>query len=144
MEKIHTSHSGLLLYDSLSNEAKISNILPQLQSTSLVSLGQLCDDDCEVNLYKKFLHVIKGQKEIMKGCKNSTDGLWDIPIPITLKSPKNQHVSVIIQNGTDKKDLFQFYRLACFSPTIATFVKVVKNGNFISWPGLTPSLITKF
>ena len=144
MEKIHTTHSGFLPYDNLSTEAKRLNILPKLQSASLVSLGQLCDDDCEVNLNKKFLHVIKGKKEIIKGYRNSTDGLWDIPIPVYLKSPKKQHASVIIQKQTNKKDLIQFYHAACFSPTIATFLKAVKNGNFISWPGLTPNLINKF
>ena len=138
MEKIHTTHSGFLPYNNLSTKAKKPNILPKLQSASLMSLGQLCDDDCQVNLKKKF-HVIKDKKEIMKEYRNSTNGLWDIPIPIHLTPPRKQHVSVIIQKQTNKQDLIQFYHAACFLPTIATFIKAVKNGNFISWPGLTPN-----
>ena len=79
----------------------------------------------------------------MKEYRNSTNGLWDIPIPIHLTPPRKQHVSVIIQKQTNKQDLIQFYHAACFLPTIATFIKAVKNGNFISWPGLTPNLIRK-
>ena len=32
---------------------------------------------------------------------------------------------------------------ACFSPVISTFLHAVKNNHFITWPGLTPRLITK-
>ena len=59
VETIHTTHSGLLPFKQISAEAQTTNILPKLQSASLVSLGQLCDDNCEVNLNKKNLYVIK-------------------------------------------------------------------------------------
>ena len=38
--------------DKLSASAKKAMILPELQSSSLVSLGQLCDDNCTVVLDK--------------------------------------------------------------------------------------------
>ena len=59
MEQIHTTHSGLLPFKELSEEAQTTNILPKLQSASLVSLGQLCDDNCEVNLNERHLYAIK-------------------------------------------------------------------------------------
>ena len=31
----------------------------------------------------------------------------------------------------------------CFSPTVITFVKAVKNGNFLSWAGLDSKLLEK-
>ena len=45
-----------------------------------MSLGQLCDDDCKVELDKKNLKVFKKEKLIMKGHRNKSDGLWDTPI----------------------------------------------------------------
>ena len=55
-------------------------ILPGLKSASLISIGQLCDDDCDVLLNKTKLVAIKDNKIILKGTRNYSDGLWDIPI----------------------------------------------------------------
>ena len=54
-----TSRGKLPLHDSLSLQATTTLILPNLQSLSLISLGQLCDDDCQVHLNKKLLFVLK-------------------------------------------------------------------------------------
>ena len=53
-------------------------------------------------------------------------------------------MAVIIQKSTPKKNLIQFYHAACFSPLPHTFLQAIKKGNFQSWPGLTPALVTKF
>ena len=47
-----TARGRLPLHDSLSREATTTAILPNLHSSSLISLGQLCDDDCQVLLNK--------------------------------------------------------------------------------------------
>ena len=36
------------LFDELSPEAKTAMILPNLRSASLISMGQICDDGCDV------------------------------------------------------------------------------------------------
>ena len=144
MDSIQTTHVGFLPYRKLSsNEALKANILPNLKSASLVSLGQLCDDNCDIALNKKSIRVYKNNKEIMQGPRNYSDGLWDIHIP-TQKGITQQSMSVIIQKSKTKRELVNFYHAACFSPSIPTFYKAVKNGNFQSWPGLTTDLITKF
>ena len=56
-------------------------VLPSLKSSSLISLGQLCDDDCSVLLDKKKLYVKKNNSMVLEGNRNMKDGLWDIPIP---------------------------------------------------------------
>ena len=43
-------------------------------------MGQLCDDDCTVVLRKHDLSVIKNEEIIIRGTRNRTDDLWDIPI----------------------------------------------------------------
>jgi hypothetical protein len=63
-------------------------ILPKLTSSNLISLGQLCDDDCEILLNKHEMKAMKNNKVILKGYRNSKDGLWDIPIPKTTITPK--------------------------------------------------------
>ena len=77
---VHNSTTGILpLSNNLSPTAQTAHVIPELHS-SLVSLGQLADDDCSVVLNKHKLSVFKNFKCILTDTRNTTDGLWDIPI----------------------------------------------------------------
>ena len=79
--KITSREQGQLpLHAKFSSEALTTSILPGLQSSSLISLGQLCDNDCDVLLNKKSLFVVKDSELIMEGFRNKGDKLWDIPV----------------------------------------------------------------
>ena len=79
---IETSHVGiLLLHQSLANRAKQVQILPKLTNTSLLSIGQLCDDNCTALFLKHNLHVFKKNQLVLKGIQNYLDGLWDVTLP---------------------------------------------------------------
>ena len=52
-----------------------------LKNASLISLGQLCDDDCKVFLDKRKLAVYKNDKLIIHGSRNYSDRLWDVHFP---------------------------------------------------------------
>ena len=84
-----TKKGSIPLSTKLSPSAQTTTILPQLKSSSLISLGQICDDDCTVILDKKNLVAIKDKNVnctfenkdiIFKGYRNNIDRLWDIPI----------------------------------------------------------------
>ena len=80
-ESIASTKKGQLpLSPNLTKAAKTAQILPQLASSSLISLGQLCDDDCIVLLHKKVLLAIKNKEVILQGIRNPIDQLWDIPV----------------------------------------------------------------
>ena len=80
----------LLISKYLSNKAQQATVLPQLSSSSLMSLGKFCDDDCKVELDKSNLKVFKEKKLVMKGYRNQKDGLWDMPMtnPIVINNVK--------------------------------------------------------
>ena len=79
--KIKSSEKGKLpLHSNFSSKATTTAILPGLQSSSLISLGQLCDDNCEVLLNKDSLFVVKNNELLMEGFRNQEDKLWDIPV----------------------------------------------------------------
>ena len=63
---------------SLRAHAKNAHIFNGLQSASLISLGQLCGDDCIAILDKNEINILKGF--FLKEHINKTDGLWDITI----------------------------------------------------------------
>ena len=87
---ITASQRGQLsLSDELSSPAQTAMILPQLKSASLISIGQLCDDECDVILNKRVLVAIKNKKVILTGIRNKYDKLWDIPIHKSTISPQN-------------------------------------------------------
>ena len=77
------------LSTALSRKAQTALILSNLKSSSLISMGQLCDDGCAVVLLKDKLVVIKEKKIILQGTRNHTDDLWDIPIHKNNISPQN-------------------------------------------------------
>ena len=80
-DTIASTKKGILpLSDNLSKVASTAMILPGLEGASLISIGQLCDDDCKVFLDKKTLLAVKDQKIIIQGTRNILDGLWDIPV----------------------------------------------------------------
>ena len=80
-ETITANQKGQLpLSSALSTRAQTAMILPQLKSASLISIGQLCDDECDVLLNKQHLIAIKDKKVILTGVRNPYDKLWDIPV----------------------------------------------------------------
>ena len=77
-----TRTGNISLASSLSAHAKKAHIFDGLHSVSLISLGQLCDDDCVAILDQNEINILKGKTLILKGHRNKTDGLCDIPISI--------------------------------------------------------------
>ena len=92
---IPISSTGFLpLSNHLSDTAQKANIVPRLH-TSLISLGQLANDNCTIILTKKFLKVFKNCKCILTGYRNFSDGLWDIPLNKKIP-PQMNKINVII------------------------------------------------
>ena len=48
----------------------------------------MCDDECKILLDKKELNVCKNNAIVLKGYRNPSDGLWDIPIVSSI-TPNN-------------------------------------------------------
>ena len=76
-----TKQGNIPINATLSSRAKNVVILPSLKSASLISLGQLCDDNCKVLLDKHKLYAVKKNTLVLQGDRNKDDGLWDIKIP---------------------------------------------------------------
>ena len=65
-------------------------------------------------------------------------------------TPYIQKANVIIRKNQTTKELANYLHAACGSPTISTFLKAIKDGFLLSWPGIdlikesdiTPSLAT--
>ena len=84
-DTLEPKNQGILsLSNKLTKQAQTATILPSLCSSSLISLGQFCDDECVVLLNKAKLYAIKEDEVVVEGTWNYTNGLWNIPIEKTL------------------------------------------------------------
>ena len=79
-QKIKTTATANIPFRQFSHAATKTYLLKDLQKTNLISLGQLCDDNCFVVLTKKKLYVCKDKQLLLQGYRNQDDGLWDITI----------------------------------------------------------------
>ena len=68
----------------------------------LVSVGQLADDECDTIFSKHAAYVFKIGKIIIRGKRNYTNGLRDIPLTPTSaptpQTPTNNLALGVIQN----------------------------------------------
>ena len=80
------------LSKKLSTTAQTATVLPHLKSTSLISLGQICDDNCTVVLNRHRMIATKNSDVnikfneddiVLQGQRNIKDGLYDVTVPIT-------------------------------------------------------------
>ena len=147
LSTLTSSKKGILPIPGLSETAKTAHILPGLCSASLLSLGQLCDDGCEIVLSKNNIIINKNNITITTGKRNKQDGLWDVPFKTKQHTPtvpnKSYSINIILKQNMAKKNLIKFLHAACFSPTKSTFLKAIKNGNLDGWPGLTVTSVNK-
>ena len=153
---IQTSETGHLPMTGLSKNATKVQVLPNLHSSSLISIGQLCDDNCDVLFNKHRFTAIKNNRIIMQGPRNLQDGLWDVHIHASETTNKNKNnisdtyishnnrINIIVQKNTPISELIQFYQGCLFSPTKSTMLQAARNDHFINWPGLTPENINKY
>lgn len=82
------------------HNAQQAYIFPKLKNESLLSVGQLCDNDCtaifddgKVHIYKnEDVIITPTQLPLLRGNCHFRDGLWDIP----LSQQENHHANYII------------------------------------------------
>ena len=80
---ISATHQGQLpLHPSITTHGRTAKILPLLKSSSLISIGKLCNDNCDVTFNKQSMFVNKNDNTIMVGKRNFSDDLWDTQLPV--------------------------------------------------------------
>ena len=129
------------LHPLLSNNATKAHIIKGLTNASLISIGQLCDNNCIAIFDKHDLKIFQNKILVLSGKRNQNDGLWDINIQNT-NPTSTQQVNFIIQKSKTKYDLAEYLHKCAFSPSISTFSKAIKTAISSLGPVLLP-LISK-
>jgi len=128
----------LPLHNKLSTNAKHTFVLDALPAGTLISLRQLCDDDCIAIFTKYDVQIIKVGQVLIQGKRNKTSGLWQInnQQQPEANNYKEHEAYGIINSRTTKQQFAKYHHACAFSPAISTWTKVIKKGHFAKWPGL--------
>jgi hypothetical protein len=77
---IYPSHTGELDLPYLPISARCCHVVPSLGKFSLLSIGQLCNADCDVTFSKEKLTDNFGNTVIIQGQRVRSTGLWHIDL----------------------------------------------------------------
>jgi hypothetical protein len=135
-----TKRATVPLAKELSSKAKVGHIFDGLKLGSLLSIGQLCDDNCVALFTKCDVKMCKQGQIIIVGKRNPANGLWTVPIA---PEPTIHRANGAIHDSATKEDFAMFSHAAMHSPVPSNFLGAIEPAHFESWPGLTASLLTK-
>jgi hypothetical protein len=135
------SHTCNLLLTDLPPQARQAHILPGLVNSSLISVGQLCDNGCIFTFTNDQVTVTKKKKCVMHGSRDPKSRLWRVNLK--QKSETHEIQCNHAHDNNNQKDLINYLHAACFSPVKSTWITAIKKGNFLSWQGLTEHAVEK-
>jgi hypothetical protein len=138
---IQSSHTCDLLLADLPPQARKAHILPGLVHNSLILVGQLCDNGCNVNFTQEQVTFSRDGKCVMYGSRGPRSRLWRVDLKHKFET---KHVQCYhAYDNSNQKYLINYLHAACFSPLKSTWITAIKNGHFTSWPGLTEHAVEK-
>jgi hypothetical protein len=126
---IQSSHTCNLLLTDLPHQARQARILPGMVQNSLISVGQLCDNEYSVTFTQNQVTVSRNGKDVMYGPRDPKSRLWRVDLKQKMK-PKISQCNHAHDNN-NQKDLINYLHAACFSPVKSTWIKAKKREFFI-------------
>lgn len=129
---ISSTHEAQLDLPHITPAAQHAHVFPKLHAP-LLSIGQLCDNDCTATFTKQTAIITKDNQTILRGTRDAT-GLWTT----TLTTP---HVANALE--ASKRDIVQYLHAAAFSPATTTWRHAIQQGFFTTWPSLNTQLVDK-
>jgi len=130
-------------------------IVPGLHST-LISVPKLADagyttvfSKAGAAIYDDYTTTISASNPPVPGAERCEHtGLWKLPLDNKTKEtngtpPTNEAINVIFDLPSARQT-FLWYHTAAGFPVKESFIKVVRNGNYATWPKFTVMLINKY
>jgi hypothetical protein len=140
---MESSHTAELDIPELNAAASKAHVFPGMANHSLLSVGQLCNEGYIVTFKHASVTICDSEKsQILSGPRDLDTGLWRINFKET-----NNHIPETISNHVyelrNRGALVHYLHKALFSPMKSALLQAVKDGHFITWPGLTEDAIHK-
>jgi hypothetical protein len=107
---IQSSHACNLFLTDLPPQARQAHILPGLIHNSLLSVGQLCDNECSVTFTQDQVTVYKNGKNVMHGSRDPKSRLWRVNLK-QIFEPETVQCNHVHDNS-NQKDLINYLHAA--------------------------------
>jgi hypothetical protein len=107
-EIMRSTHEAEIDVPLLPAAARHVHIVPECTTPPLISIGQLCDADCDVTLNAKTISVSHNNKVVLTGKRTAETRLWqfDLPVPIeTERRPQQNNYALGAVETRTPKDL---------------------------------------
>jgi hypothetical protein len=146
---MYSTHEAELDIPSLPHAARRVHIVPALKTTSLLSIGQLCDAGCEVLFDANCVRVRHANELILAGNRSPHTGLWHLGLNTqlshTIPRPSTiPHSSLAAVAVTTPADLVAFAHATLFSPALSTLHSALQRGFLPDFQGLTAKTLSKY
>ena len=155
---MYSTHEAELDLPSLPPSARRVHIVPALSTSSLLSMGQLCDAGCVVTFDATTVVVTLDGDRILDGVRTPTTGLWNLSIvqstlspppletamPPVSYEPPLLHQSFAALHSATPSELVAFAHATLFSPAISTLKKALDRGFLPNFPGITATTLKKY
>ena len=149
---MQASSTALLSLNKLRTGAQEALVVPDLKPTALMSVSPLANNGYtspynegvtvhDANSFKLTLM----SPPVLQGCRNAA-GLWTVPLNDEAALSPSLNVDEAAMNVYElpsTKEVVRFLHAALGFPTKATLLTAAKNGNLVTFPGLTPENINK-
>ncbi len=136
--KIKSTHTCQLNLPLLPAAATKGHIFPALANHTLLSVGVLCDNGCNVTFKQERVDIAHADKIVYSG-KRKENGLWTISLDADKSSDvtPTSNAAIETMDQGPLPDLINFLHASCFSPATSTLIKAINNNHFTTWPSFT-------
>jgi hypothetical protein len=149
---MYSTHEAELDLPSLPLAARRVHIVPALHTSSLLSMGQLCDAGCIVTFDATSVTVHLANERILEGIRTPETGLWQLsivptspPPPLLQQStPLLLHQSFSAVHSATPSELVAFAHATLFSPALSTLDTALSRGYLPHFIGLTAKTLRKY
>jgi len=146
--RMNKATKRMLTKHNLRPSAREMNIVPGLHLT-IISVPKLVDADyttvfskAGAAIYNDYTTTISASNPpIFDADRCDHTGLWKLPLDD--KTKEKEAINVIFDLPSARQT-FLWYHTAAGFPVKESFIKVVRNGNYATWPKLTVTLIHKY
>ena len=113
--------------------------IPQL-TQPLLSIRTLFDNDCVATFDKKHCNIHHNRKLILHSEQYKATTLWDIPLVTSkgetqyIPTSESENIFCNLEQIATKKYIMHFLHASLFSPVKPTWLKAIKNEQFVTWP----------
>ena len=141
-----STHTRTLDIPTLPPTACIQHLFPEMKTTGLLSIGQLCDHGCTAKFSRTKLVIRNSHGTIiMVGYREHRNKMW--MVNVQNNKPHKcmmQGCNAIILSDTTKNDLAKFHHVSLGNPVKLTLIGAIDKGFLATFPGLTRKLAHKF